>query len=121
MLICCYPKGARCEGQCSPEVSRSRSAVRVRRELEDPVDQAAAAPGNMLELQAVLHGPPEDDRHGRPRRAIYQEVRGADLREPKEGRAGQEVGKGRNRLVRQQSRLGPAFHLPLDSGETMVD
>ena len=29
----------------------------MRRDLEDPVDQAGAAPRNLLELPPVLHGP----------------------------------------------------------------
>ena len=42
------------------------------------VDEAGAAPGNLQHVPPVLHGPPEADRHRRPRRAVHEAVRCAD-------------------------------------------
>src|SRR5262245_33726225 len=58
--------------------------MRLRQYLEDPVDQAGAAPRNLLELPPVLHRPAEAHRHGRPGRAVHEEVRGPDVGEPEE-------------------------------------
>src|SRR5580765_3128470 len=79
------PEGARCEGSDSSEVSRCDGALRVRGLVEDPLDEARTASGNLLELPSVLYRPTEADRHGRPRRTLHEEVRRADVREP-EGR-----------------------------------
>ena len=77
-----------------PKYSRRRGALRVRRDLEDPLDQARAAPRNLLELPPVLHRPAEAARHRRPRRAVHEEVRRADVGEPQEGREGDQGQEG---------------------------
>ena len=87
----------------SPEVPRRRGALRLRRDLEDPVDQAGAAPRNLLELPPVLHGQAEAARYRRPRRALHQEVRRADVGKPqdrREGDQGQEDDDHRGPLSR---------------------
>src|SRR3989442_1944348 len=96
MVVCKYPKGARCEGRHSSEVSRRRGAVRVRCDVEDPFDKTRAAPRNLLELSSVLHRPSEADRYRRPRGTVHEEVRRPDVREPQERGEGPEgkVGNG---------------------------
>ena len=73
-------------------------------ELNAAFDQARAASRDLLELPPVLHRPAETDRHGRPRGAIHQEVRRADLREPQEGsRDGGGEGQKRDRVARSMT------------------
>src|SRR5207249_3771139 len=69
ILVSTDTQGARCEGSHPPEVLRRRGALRVRGDVEDAVDQAGAAPRNLLELPPVLHGQAEAARYRRPRRA----------------------------------------------------
>src|SRR5437660_6257321 len=97
MGFCQDPEGARCEGRHSSEVPRRRGQMRLRRDMEDPVDQARAAPRNLLELPSVLYRQAEADRHRGPRRAVYEEVRRADVREPEEGRKGGEGEEGQGK------------------------
>src|SRR5262245_54137567 len=75
----------------------------MRCEMEDALDQARAAPRNLLELPPVLHGQAEADRHRRPRRAVHEEVRRPDGREPQEGSRGEvrQEARSRNTLDRQ--------------------
>jgi hypothetical protein len=44
----------------------------VRQHVQDAVDQARAASGNLLGVPPVLHGPPEADRHRRARRPVHK-------------------------------------------------
>ena len=77
--------------------------MRVRRDVEDALDQAGAAPRDLQQLPPVLHGPPEADRHRRPRRALHQALRRADVREP-EGRP--RKGKKQPAAPRSAGRVG---------------
>ena len=79
------PEGADSEGRDSPEVSGGRGSLRVRQHVQDALDQARTAPRNLLRLPSVLHRPPEADRHRRPRRAVHQEVRLADIGAAQDG------------------------------------
>src|SRR5262245_23061511 len=47
-------------------------ALRLRRRMGDPFDQARqrGAPGNLLQLPSILYGQAEADRHGRPCRKV---------------------------------------------------
>src|SRR5204863_922458 len=74
-----FVQGVPSEGRHSPEVSRSRGPLRMRRDVEDAIDQERAAPRDLLELPPVLHRPAEADRHRRPRGAVHQEIRRADV------------------------------------------
>src|SRR5687768_12254811 len=67
ILSCCpgaesRPEGARREGRDPPEIPGSRGAVRLREHVQDPLDQARAAPGNLFGLPPVLHRAPEAHR-----------------------------------------------------------
>src|SRR5512146_141254 len=73
--VSCKLKGVRREGRHSSEVLRCRGALRMRSDLEDAVDQARAAPRDLLELPPVFHRPSEADRYGRPCGAVHEEVR----------------------------------------------
>src|SRR5687768_3421576 len=65
------PEGACCEGRDSPQVQRDRGPLRVRCDLEDPLDEAGTASRNLQQLPPVLHGAPEADRHRRTRGAVH--------------------------------------------------
>src|SRR5688572_8475649 len=116
----------------SPEVSRRRGALRLRRELEDAIDQTRAAPRNLLELPPLFHRRAETDRNGRTRRAVHEEVRRSDVGKPQEGRESLERQEGnRRRPLIARSGLAPqpvkrridggppdrSFNLPIQSGE----
>src|SRR5579885_3365287 len=77
----------------------------MRRDVEDPLDQARAAPRDLLELPPVLHRPPEADRYRGPGRAVHEEVRRPDLREPEEGREVEEGNGSRRQEVDEASRF----------------
>src|SRR5207248_1070404 len=81
---------ARREGRHPSQVSRGRRALRLRGDVEDPLDQTRAASRDLLELSSVFHWPSEADRYRGPRGAVHEEVRRADLGEPQEGGEGQE-------------------------------
>src|SRR5450759_1944443 len=83
-------RGDNSEARYSSEVQGNRRAVRVRGDLEDPVDQGRASPGNLLAVPPVLHRPPETDRHRGPRGTVHEEVRRADVGKPQVGGQGQE-------------------------------
>ena len=87
-----------------PKYSRSRSPLRVRQHVQDALDQARAAPRNLQRLPPVLHGPPEADRHRRPRRAVHQAVRRADGRGPQGSRSRRTRPPRRRRQARRQAR-----------------
>ena len=84
------PEGADSEGRDSPEVPRGRGSLRVRQHVQDALDQTRAAPRNLLRLPSVLHRAAEADRHRRPRRAVHQEVRPADVGAAEDRREGRE-------------------------------
>jgi len=84
-------QGDRCEGRHSSEVPRGRGALLVRRDVENALHQAGAAPGNLLELPPVLHGQTEAARYRRPDCPVHEEVRRADERNAQEGGRGDEV------------------------------
>ena len=63
------PKESAVKEAIHPRVPRRRGPLRVRGNVEDPLDQARAAPGNLLELPSVFHRPAEADRYRRPHRS----------------------------------------------------
>src|SRR4051794_6647477 len=73
------PEGVRRERSYPPQILRCRGPMRLRRDLDHPVDQAGTAPGNLLELPSVLHRTAKAARYGRPHRALYEEVRRPDV------------------------------------------
>ena len=94
-----------------PEVPRDRGAVRVWRDVEDPIDQAGAAPRNLQQLPSVLHRPAEAGRHGRPGRALYQAIWRPDVREPEGCGEDEEVRKDRrHRIAAQAANTPPPTH-----------
>src|SRR6185436_20736332 len=97
------PEGACCEARDSSEVSRHRSALRLRRDLEDAVDQAGTASRNLQQLPSVLHRPPEAGGHRRTGRALHEALWRADLRVPQAGREDQEGGGYRDEVRAAQS------------------
>ena len=97
-----------------PKYSRRRRALRVRRDLEDPFDQTRAAPRNLLELPPVLHRQAEADGHRRPRRAVQQEVRRADVGEPQSSGKGQEGSASRRPVTSPVSSLKSAVRQTAD-------
>src|SRR5262249_23740673 len=97
-------QGARCEGRHPPEVQGSRGPLRLRGDVEDALDQAGAAPRNLLELPPVLYRPAEADRYRGTSRALYEEVRGADVGTAEEGSKGKEGDDGRVEVGRSSFR-----------------
>ena len=53
-----------------PQYDDGDRSLHVRQRVRDALHQAGAARRDLLELPSVLHGPPEADRHRRPRRAL---------------------------------------------------
>ena len=90
-----------------PKYLRGGGALRVRRDLEDALDEAGAAPRNLQQLPSVLHGPAEAGRHGRPRGAVHEAVRRADVREPQAGGEVEEAA-GRRQSLRYEKQLSTA-------------
>src|SRR5438093_12991737 len=71
LIYLAFAQGVGCERRHPPEVSRGRGSVRLWGDLEDALDQARAAPRNLLELPPVLHRPAEAHRHGRARGTLH--------------------------------------------------
>ena len=86
------------EARDPSRVRRGPRVVHVRQRVHDPLDQARAARGDLLELPPVLHGPAEARGHRRPRRAVPAPRRQQHAARPRNSRASELFSTGYERM-----------------------
>src|SRR6266496_2967863 len=99
------------EARNPPRVPEHAGPLRLRRDLDDPLDQERAAPRNLLELPSLLYGQTEAHRRRRSGRTFHPQVRQEDERDLQEDNpsAGLRAAppRGRDHLPEAEGHRGP--------------